>query len=105
LTNADGASISGKTNLTVTSLVLTLTPSSQILSVNGGTIKFTLTSTPAGGTAQDVTASSSWISSNVNVATVDTTSNRGFVTAVAVGTTTITATYNSQQISATVTVQ
>lgn len=93
--------ISGNTNLSVTALTLTLTSSSQTVAV-GGNITFKLTATPAGGTAQDVTSISTWTSSDTNKATVSST---GVVTAVAVGTTTISAVYSGQTATVTITVQ
>jgi uncharacterized protein YjdB len=99
-------SVVGRTNLTVTALALNLTPASLTLTVVVGanhTGQLTLTATPVGGTPQPVTALSSWISSIPTVATVG--SNTGLVTGVAVGTTTITATYSGQTATATVTVQ
>jgi uncharacterized protein YjdB len=104
--SATVGSISGKTDLTVTALILNLTPASQTLTVVVGsshTGQFTLTATPSGGAPQDVTAISAWISNAPAVATVG--SNTGLVTGVAVGTTTITATYSGQTATATVTVQ
>jgi hypothetical protein len=56
----------------------------------GATGQFKATATLSDGTKQDVTAASTWTSSNTAVATVTAT---GMVTAVTVGMTTITATY------------
>ena len=97
--------ITGTTNLTVTAVTLNLTPPSLTLTTVAGashTGQFILTATPVGGTALDVTNSSTWVSSVPTVASVNTT---GFVTGVSVGSTTITATYGGQSVSANVTVQ
>jgi hypothetical protein len=97
--------VSGKTDLTVTALVLTLTPSSQNLTL-GAKINFKLTATSTGGTTQDVTTSSEWTSSATTVATVgNTATDKGLLTGVSFGSCTITATYNGQAVTAVVAVQ
>lgn len=73
-------------------------PSTAVMSVEvigptlevGATGQFKATATLSDGTKQDVTPVSTWTSSNTAVATV---TAAGLVTAVAVGSTTITATY------------
>jgi hypothetical protein len=59
------------------------------LTINGQANQLTATATLSDGTTQNVTSSATWQSSNATVATVSST---GLVTAVAAGTTTITAT-------------
>lgn len=98
--SATVGSVSGKTDLTVTALTLILTPPSQTVAI-GSTVTFKLTATPVGGTGQDVTTSSTWTSLDTSKATVSST---GVVTGVAVGSTTISAVYNGQTVTAVVTI-
>ncbi len=74
-----------------------ITPSSATLDWIGATVQ--LTGTPLGTTGLSLTDPVSWSSSNTNVATISAT---GLVTAVAVGTTTISATAGSASKTATV---
>jgi hypothetical protein len=105
--SATVGSISGRTNLTVTALVLNtnglqITPVSPISLGFGATQQLTVTAAFTNGTTQNVSASSAWISSVPTVASVSTT---GLVTGIAAGSTTITASYGGQSILVTVTVQ
>lgn len=97
-------SISGNTNLTVTALALsTLKIAPLTLTLNiGASNNFVVTATFADGSTQDVTASSSLISSNTAIATV---SSAGVVTGVSAGTVTISGSFGNLPVSATVTVQ
>jgi uncharacterized protein YjdB len=84
----------GSTPLTVSSATLSsisITPANPGISPQG-TQQFAATGTFADGTTQDITSQVTWISSNTSVATV---SSSGLVTAVAVGTSTITASAGS----------
>lgn len=93
-------SISGKTDLTVKTTVLSISPTSLNLIV-GQSHQFTATESPN----LNVTSNSEWTSSAPTIATVgNTASNKGFVAAVAVGTVTISTTYGGQIVSATITV-
>jgi uncharacterized protein YjdB len=73
-------------------------PSTSVMSVAvtgptlevGATSQFRATATLSDGTKQDVTSASTWTSSNTAVATV---TAAGIVTALTIGSTTITATY------------
>jgi uncharacterized protein YjdB len=65
------------------------------------TQQFTATATLGDGTSKDVTAQSTWSSSNTSVATID---SSGVATAVAIGTTTITAASGGVTGSTTLTV-
>ncbi len=97
--------VTGTQELTVKVLDLRISPASPVLVV-GGTTRLTLTSTPPGGTASDVTTASEWTSSNPAVATVGNVSpNKGLVTAVAVGSCIITAAHGGQIMTTTVIVQ
>jgi uncharacterized protein YjdB len=58
----------------------------------GGSAQFTAVATMSNGTTQDVTALSTWVSSNTSAATV---SSSGLVTGVAEGAATVQATYLS----------
>jgi len=71
---------------TAVSSVVVIGPSLEV----GATGQFQATATLADGTKQDVTTASTWTSSNTAVATV---TSAGVVTALSVGSTTITATY------------
>ena len=88
---ASSGTISGSTTATVqlaNVVSISITPTSGSITV-GGTIFFTAIATVQGGQTYDITDSAIWTSSDVNVATIDTT---GMATGVAVGTTNITAT-------------
>lgn len=79
---------------------LAVTPPTNPLAVDG-TVQLiaTATLTPTG--TKDVTLASNWVSSDPTIATVN---SAGFVTALTVGTATITATYGTATDDATVTV-
>jgi hypothetical protein len=98
----------GKTDLKVTLPILqglTIDTSSQILTV-GTSHQFKITATFTDAPTQDVTDSCDWSSTDVSFATVSTTgSGRGLVTGVAIGSATISATYDGQTKTATVTIQ
>jgi uncharacterized protein YjdB len=102
-------SVSATATLTVTPATLTaitMTPSTLEL-ISGTSAPLTVTATFSDGTTQDVTALSGWSSANEAKATVGTSGfARGRVTGVAVGTTTISATYGGKTVPtpATVTV-
>jgi hypothetical protein len=87
-------SVSGSTSLTVTAATLVslaVTPTNPSIAL-GTTQQFTAMGTYSDGSTQDLTASASWTSSVIAVATVsNTTGSKGRATSVAVGTTTITA--------------
>ena len=86
--------ITGTATLTVTSKVLAsinITPVNPSIAV-GATQQFTATGTYSDGSTQDLTSSVIWSSSSTPVATVATS---GLATAVAAGSTTITATSGS----------
>ncbi|MCI0526738.1 MAG: Ig-like domain-containing protein [Nitrospira sp.] len=79
-------------NVTAAELVtITLSPDAPTIFV-GETLAFTATGTYTDGTTQNITASVNWNSSNQAVATIDTS---GVASAMASGTTTITATSGS----------
>ncbi len=89
--------ISGHVTLTVTTLPLisiAIEPSNAITSTGTSTItQFKATGTLADGTPLDYTPTVTWSSSNPGVATISNTAgSNGLVTAVAAGTTSITAT-------------
>jgi hypothetical protein len=104
--SATVGSVTGRTNLTVTALVLNpnglqITPVSPISLGFGATQQLTVTAAFTNGTTQNVSASSAWISSVPTVATVSTT---GLVTGITAGSTTITASFGGQSILLTVNV-
>jgi hypothetical protein len=97
--------VSGKTNLTVSTLVLNanglqISPTFPTLSI-GTPQQFTVTATFSDGSTQNVAASSSWTSSNTTTATVNST---GSVTGNFAGSATITAAYGGQSVWTNVTV-
>jgi uncharacterized protein YjdB len=84
-------SISGSATLNVTSVTISVTPNSTTIDV-GATQQFTATATYPNGSTADVTATVIWSIVNPAVATIDATT--GLATAVAVGSTTVTASLN-----------
>jgi hypothetical protein len=81
---------SGSTSLTVTAPALVsiaLTPAAPTVA-RGATLQLTATGTYSDQSTQDLTAQASWVSATLSVATV----NRGLCTAVAAGTSNISAT-------------
>jgi hypothetical protein len=78
--------MTGSTSITIPRSILVSGTSPAI----SASAQFTATATLSSSVTQDVTAQSTWGSSNNAVATV---SNAGLVTAIAVGTTTISATF------------
>lgn len=92
---------SGSATLTTVAVTaLAVTPTSVNLAV-GGTQQFTATATYANGSTGNVTTSSTWSSGNTNVVTVNST---GFAIAVGTGTTSVTASFDGFNSSATVNV-
>jgi uncharacterized protein YjdB len=88
--------ITGTTNVTVIGRVpvaLAIAPIAPTVRLGTPIPRFTATEIFSDGTQMNVTAQSAWTSSRPAVATINTTNNRGLATAVAVGTTTITATF------------
>jgi 6-phosphogluconolactonase len=95
------ATITASLDSLTTSTTLTVTPATlSFLEVTpggagttpGGTIQFTATGIFTDGTRQDLTNSADWSSSNTAVATIsNSTGSKGLATAIAIGTTTITA--------------
>ena len=88
---------------TVTSIVLT--PAAPTIA-SGTAIQLSATATYSDGSTQTITTVATWSSSATSVATVSNSSgSQGLATAVALGTATISATYNGVSGTATVTVQ
>ena len=108
-TSTADSSLTATTTLTVTTTAVTVTlasGSTSTISAIGGTAQLKATETTVGGSAQDVTSSATWNSSNTTVATV----TAGVVTGLTAGTTNITAsssnsgtTVTSNQVTITVT--
>jgi hypothetical protein len=95
-------SVSASTTLTVSNKTVTsvaVTPITWNPLAANQTQQFTAVATFTDSSTQDVTASATWASSSTNVATVSTT---GLGTAVATGTSTISATYGGVSGNATV---
>jgi uncharacterized protein YjdB len=61
--------------------------------------------TQADGTQLSVTAQANWISSDTSLCTVDNTSQRGYVTAIAVGTCNVSAAFGGQQGTAVISIK
>ncbi len=99
--------LSGSTTLTVTSATLVsvaITPTNPSIA-KGTTLQFTATGTYSDLTTQDVTALSTWTSSNASVAAISNASgSSGLATSTAAGTTTIIATSGGFSASTTLTV-
>lgn len=91
-------SVSGSTNLTVTSarlVSIAVTPTNPSLA-RGTNRQFTATGTFSNSTTQNLTAQVTWSSSDTNIATIsDTAGSKGLASALNVGTTTITAALGS----------
>ena len=99
--------ITGTTNVTVIGRVvvsLSISPIAPSRQVAAGNLRFTATEIFSDGTQQNVSAQTAWTSSLPGVATINTTNNRGLATPVAVGTTTITATFMGFTATTTLTV-
>ncbi|MDD2899430.1 MAG: Ig-like domain-containing protein [Desulfuromonadaceae bacterium] len=102
--SATMSGFTGKTNLTVTTAVLSslkITPVGPVYMSVNGTQQLTVTATFNDSSTQIVTSSCVWAS---NPATYASVSSTGLVTGVASGTSTITATYSGQSESVNVTV-
>jgi hypothetical protein len=93
------------TNLTVKDFNLSFSVSKSPIIV-AEKVNFKVTATTVGGTTgQDVTANCGWQSNSIGIATVGNTSaDKGLVTAVSIGQTTITAAYGGKSLTFTVTV-
>jgi Bacterial Ig-like domain (group 2) len=100
LITASSNGISGSTTLTVSGLTLSISPNPASVAV-GATQQFTAMATQAGGSPTNVTAMTTWTIGNTAVATV---TSGGLATGVAVGNTSVTATYNGITASAPITV-
>jgi uncharacterized protein YjdB len=101
--SASLGTVHGTATLTVTTTVLTsisVTPSPASVAA-GNTQQFTATGNYSNGTTQNLTTTATWTSSNLSVATV---ASGGLSTAIAQGTTTITASSGTISGSATLTV-
>jgi len=95
--------VSGSAILTVTPATLsslTISPSSLMIDI-GGTEQLSATGMYSDYSSTDLTGSSTWVSSNPSIATVSAT---GFVTALAVGNVTVTATSGAVSGTATLNV-
>jgi hypothetical protein len=96
--------VTGSSSLTVVNTALTaiaITPSTSWSLLVGAQLQFHSTAEYGDATMSDITNTSTWSSSSTTVATVNST---GMVTAVAAGTTTITASYGAGHGSMTLTV-
>ena len=99
--SANSGGVTGSTTLTVPALVsIAVTPATPSVPA-GRTQQFTATATYADNSTQDITASVTWTSSTPAAATI---AAGGLATAVAVGTTTITANSGTVSGSTTLTV-
>lgn len=93
------------TNPTPTLTSITVTPANPTL-ILGAAQQFTATANYSDQTTRDVTASATWSTATASVATVSNRSGRqGLVTPRAVGSSTVTATYNSISGNTTATMQ
>ena len=97
-----GSGSADQVNLTVPSTLVSIavTPATSIIAI-GATQQFTATGTFTDGSTQDITGTATWTSTNNAIGTIDAA---GLATAVAAGDTTITATSDDIQGTATLTV-
>ncbi len=105
LTAAVG-SISASFPITVSSATvatMTITPANPSVAL-GKSQQFAVTGTFSDATTQDLTFDVAWDSSAASVATIDTTVSKGFAQAIAVGTATISATFDGVSGSTVMTV-
>ena len=97
LLTATVGSVSATFDLTVTSATvtaLTISPDAATIP-KGRTTQFTVNGTFSDATTQDITFDATWATSDPNVASVsDAASSKGFTQALAVGTSTVTATFD-----------
>ena len=101
------AGVTGTTNVTVIGRVvnsLAIAPIAASARLGTNAPRFIATEIFSDGTQQNVSNQATWTSSMPGVATVNTNNNRGQSTLVAVGTTTITATFMGLTASTTLTV-
>lgn len=95
--------ITGKTTITVTPATLVsieITPVNPML-IKGKTQAFVATGTYSNKTTKDVSSLVKWVSATASTATID---NQGVATGLALGTTTISASYGGQSAKTTLTV-
>ena len=104
------ATVNGLTDTTLVTVAqpavttITLTPASPTIA-NGTAIQLQATATFADGSTQPATSLATWIAADPAIATVgDTAATKGLVTAVAPGSTTVSASYNGVSGTASVTV-
>lgn len=97
--------VSGSTTMTATALTaLDVTPAAPVVGV-GSTLQLAATGTFSDNSTQDLTGSVTWASGNTGIAAIsNTAATKGVVTAVAPGSTTITATFNGTVKTITLTV-
>lgn len=104
---ATSGGISGSTYLTITPAILTsivITPVNPSVA-QGATQQFTATGTYSDGSTQNLTTAVTWSASNTAVATISNAAgSKGLASAVAVGTTSITAISGSVSTTSTLTV-
>jgi hypothetical protein len=98
--------VTGTTNVTVIGRAVVSLSISPIAATTrlGTTVRFVATEIFSDGTQQNVSPQTAWTSSLPTVATINTNNNRGLATPVAVGTTTITATFMGLTARTTLTV-
>jgi hypothetical protein len=97
----------GTTNVTVVgrvTLSLSISPIAPTVRLGNGNQRFVATEIFSDGTQMNVSAQANWTSSAPAVATINNANNRGLATPVAVGTTTITATFMGLTATTTFTV-
>lgn len=83
---------------------LTITPKTKTLTV-GGTYQAKVVATYKDGTKADVTADAEWASKRDTIASVDNEDSKGLITAVAKGTTTITAKVGNKTATISITIK
>jgi uncharacterized protein YjdB len=105
---ATSGTVSGSSDLSVTAAVVTsvsVSPSNRV-AADGTRVQYTATATFSDNSTQDVTTAAAWSTNDADVATIETTGEGapGLATAVDPGSASITATFNGETGSTTLTV-
>ena len=107
LITATSGTVSGSSDLSVTAAVVTsvsVSPSNRV-AADGTRVQYTATATFSDNSTQDVTTAAAWSTDDADVATIETAGEApGLATAVDPGSASITATFNGETGSTTLTV-
>jgi len=95
LSGISGCTTLGVTAATLVSITITSPNDPNPSIAVKATLQFTATGTYSDDSTQDLTASVTWISSDINIATIRNSGQKGQAKGVSIGSVTITATLNS----------